>query len=256
MQWLRGGDRLLKGSTLVKRLTLKGDSLLVEDFNKKTHTLSLSSSNIYRIDNEARREVYYIIKDAFNSPKFILPVTEDVLADEKSLSWFSQLKKNNDEYSIRHVLSQGNAKSIDIHKNKNIKSEIDTFARMNILSNKGVELSTMTPLELQQKLGQITDNEVREYLNQTQGSFPQPSAIESNLQSVENLLVSFGINQEEAVKMTKYLRENYRITSVKDLANLSSQELTDAHSETIRNSEVDFKSFRRSLDTFFGSLRL
>ena len=61
MQWLRGGDRLLKGSTLVKKLTLNGDLLLVEDFNKKTHNLRLSSSNIYRIDNDIRREIYYII---------------------------------------------------------------------------------------------------------------------------------------------------------------------------------------------------
>jgi hypothetical protein len=255
MQWLRGGDRLLKGSVLVKKLSLNGETILVEDFNKKTHSLSLSSSNIYRIDNDVRREIYYIIKDAFNSPKFILPVTEDALADEKSLSWFSHIKKNNDEYSIKQVLSKGNAKSIDIHKTKNVKSDIDTLARMNILSNKEAQLSTLTPLELQQKLGLVRDSEVREYLNQVQGSFLQDSPIESNLQSVENILVSFGINQEEAVKMTKYLRENYRISSVNDLAHLSSQELIDAHSETVRNSEVDFKSFKRSLDSFFGSLK-
>jgi len=255
MQWLRGGDRLLKGSTLVKKLTLNGDFLLVEDFNKKTHNLSLSSSNIYRIDNDIRREIYYIIKDSFNSPKFILPITEDASADEKSLSWFSQIKKNNEEYSIRHVLSQGQSKIIDTNKNKNLKSEIDTFARMNILSSKGAQLSTLTLLELQQKLGQVADIEVREYLNQVDGRFPQHSPIQSNLQSVENLLVSFGINQVEAIKMTKYLRESFRISRVNDLANLSSQEISDAYSETVRNSEIDYKSFKRSLDTFFESLR-
>lgn len=255
MQWLRGGDRLIKGSTLVKKLTLKGDSLVVEDFKKKTHTLSLSTAQIHRIDSEARREVYYIIKDAFNTPKFILPISESALADEKTLNWFAQLKKANEEYSIRHLLSLGDKKSIDINRSKNLNNEIETLARMNILSSQGVELSTLSATELNKKLGSVSDIQVHEYLSSAKEQLPRGNTLESGLVAVENLLTSFGIVQEEAVKMTRYLRDNFKINGVKDLGNLTSEELSDAHSETVRISEVPFTNLQRSFDSFFGSLK-
>jgi hypothetical protein len=252
-QWLRAGDSIIKGSTLVKKMYFKGNTLEIESFNKKIHTLDFSQATIKKVDNDARRESYYLVKDYQHNTLFVLPIVQDSLVNQKYLDWFVSLRNPNSEYSIRHVLMQGNKKVIDLNKGKYIKSEIETLARINLVSQKGVDLSILSTEEIHQAIGSVSDSEVSEYLKNTNTKLSEVNtpSLESNLVSVENLLNSFGVAKEEAVKMTKYLRDNFKINNVKDLSYLKGSELEDAFSECVKSSDVAFKNLKTNVDAFF-----
>jgi len=251
-QWLTRGNRIVKGSQLVTSLRLNGDNLEVVSYpSNSRHVLSLSSTSVVRVENDARTEVYYLLRNSENETKFILPVDTNAVVNQKFLDLFNLLRNPNDNYSIKQILLKGDKKLIDSQRHKSLRSEIDNMARINILTARGQDVTTLNSADLSERLYSIPDSEVADYLNSVrQGLSSNVSSLESQLVAVENLLSSFGVSREEATALTHFLRDNYRITSVNDLATLSREELSQAHFKTVRSSGVSFEDLRTNLEAF------
>lgn len=248
----------IQGSKLVKSLRLNGSILEINSSNfmgSQVHRLSLSSTTIEFIGHEYRKEAYYAIKDAFNKNIFIMPVDENSIIDHKTIGMLGQLKNETDEYSIKGVLTKGNQKLINFTMTASMRREIEQMARIQLLGKKEGDIAKLNPNELTEKLNSISDREVSDYLNglksEMESSIP---SIESSLVSVENLFTSFGLSSEKAASVTQYLRQNYQISGVGDIASLSRNELKRAFNEAASNSKVDLKTFILSIEAFFNNL--
>lgn len=253
-KWLTSNS-YIKDGNIAKKVSLEGNSLKIESlelFAMKTYTLDINSVKIHLFENEARRETYYLIRDVNSKKTFILPLDDKAVADRKLLNWISTAKAE-DNYSILSTIAKGNT-LINLQAHKRLKSEIDNYARLHLLSqlNPGLDLSTLTSNELHEKLNTISDTEVRDYLervnNQVESVKP---AIESALVEVENFLVSLGLSSEEAVNTTKYLRKNLRIEGVSDLRNLSTNELTEAVNKNSKKSGTELDLLVKEIQLFF-----
>jgi hypothetical protein len=252
--WLTSNS-YIKDGNIAKKVSLEGNSLKIESlelFSMKAYTLDLNSVKIHFVENEARRETYYLIRDVNSNKTFILPLDDKAVADRKLLNWLSTAKSE-DNYSISSTISKGNT-LINLQAHRGVKSEIDKYARLHLLSqlNPGLDLSTLTSIELHEKLNSISDIEVKNHLervnNQVESLKP---AIESALVEVENFLVSLGLSSEEAVNTTKYLRKNLRIEGVSDLKNLSTNELTEALDKNSKKSSSELDLLIKEIQLFF-----
>ncbi len=213
-------------------------------------TFNLSSVTLHKIENGIRTEGYYLIKDIYGDSKYILPIVEGANVDQKTLGYLADLRRSNDDYSIGRVLNGD--KLIDTQKGVSLRNEIDTLARMNLLSSQGVELSTLSAEEAQRRINSVSDEDLAKYLEDIKSTkLTKGNTLESNLVAVQNLLTSFGIELKEAEKMTKYLRENYKINEVRDLKHLSQDELEEAFSESVCKSQVTFEDLSTNIVTFF-----
>jgi hypothetical protein len=253
-KWLTSNSYMRDGN-IAKRVSLEGNSLKIESmelFSMKKHTLDLHSVKINLIENEARREAYYLIRDVNSKKTFILPLDDKAVADRKLINWISTAKTE-DNYSIKSTLTKGNT-LINLEAHRGVRSEIDKFARLHLLSelNPGLDLSTLSPNELHEKLNTISDNEVKDYLERVNSQVEsRKPAIETALVEVENFLVSLELSSEEAVNTTKYLRKNLRIEGVSDLKNLSISELTEALQNNSQKTKSELDLLLKEIQLFF-----
>ncbi len=248
--WIRASKQVSNINQVVEKLLLNGDKItIITNRGKTQKTMSLSQITFSKVENNVRTDSYYLIKDVYGNSKYILPIVEEAIADMKILNWLGDIRRANDEYSIERVLSEG--KFIDTERSISIRKEIDTLARLNFLSSQGIELSTLSPEEIKNKIDSLSDLEISKYLEElTSSRLAQVQSIMSNELAVQNLLRSFGLQEVEAQQMTKYLRENYKLAQVRELRHLSVAELEEAFLESV-NSQVNFEEFRNKLANFF-----
>jgi hypothetical protein len=254
-KWLTSSSYITDGH-IAKKVTVENSNTLVIEsleIRKRTYRLNLNSVKIQLVENACRREPFYLIKDLSSNKSFILPLDDKAVADRKLINWLSQEKKD-DKYSIASTLSKGNH-LIDISANGRISNEIDNYARLNLLAelNKGLDLSTLTPNELHEKLNTISDNQVREYLDRIRSEVhsKQPAAIETSLVEIENFLASHGLSNDEAVNTTKYLRKHLRISNVTDLQSLSRNEVFEALEKNTQKSRSELDALLKEIQLFF-----
>jgi hypothetical protein len=248
--WLRASRMVSEVNQVVEKLLLNGDKLTVITNRGRTQkTWNLSQISFKKVEHSARTDSFYLIQDIYGDSKYILPIVDGANVNMKVLNWLGDLRRANDDYSIGRVLTEG--KFIDTRRTISIRKEIDTLARLNYLSSQGIELSTLTPQEIKNRVDSLSDQEISNYLEEINSlKLTHVPSLESNLMAVQNLLRSFGLEQVEAEKMTAYLREHYKISQVGDLKHLSAMELEEAFSESA-NSQENFEDFRNKLSLFF-----
>lgn len=251
-KWLTAGSKI-QGAKLVTSLRLTESSLIVVSGRGST-TLNLSSTKIQLVENDVRRDSYYIIKDSMNHNAFIMPIDGKAIFDHKALNMISTFKSTYDKYDIKNVLALGSHKLIDINKNKTIRNELDIVARINMLSSRQIELTNLTYEGLYDVLYSIPDSEVNQYLENVKNGITSVPEDGLNFAAVENLITSFGINRQEAIAMTVSLKKRYAIGSFSDVAYLNKDELKDSFNESVIESEVKFENFYTSIQVFFESL--
>jgi hypothetical protein len=208
--------------------------------------------------NENSKETYYVIQDIVNKRIFTFPVNENTFIDRKLLDWLAS-KQHVEEYDISSILQKGEAKLIDLagNKFKNISNDLDTLARIQILSTKiqpGIDLSTLTSRELYNKISNIPDGEISEYLNGIKNTLTSSvQSTESMLVEIENFLTHFGVERNSAVTLTKYLSKNLNVHKVHELYNLSLEEITYALKAT--GVGISPEALKMEIDTFFSTLK-
>jgi hypothetical protein len=255
-QWLTAGSKL-KGAKLVKSLKVKGDNIIIKTFNLygfSEKSFSLESIQIQLIENDLRRESYYVVRDLNSTSMYVMLIDEKSVIDVKSINNLSNLKKFNHEFNIRNVLMNRNPKIIDFSKTKIIRNEIDTLARMNLLI-KYNDISKLSIDEVHKKLNSIPDKEINEFLENTSKSIGSSlPSIESSLVGLENLLLSLGIIREEAVSMTQLLRKSFSINGISDLSRITQDDLRTAFEACISKSQITFDDLTTKIQIFFQSL--
>ena len=107
-------------------LYLKGDQIEISTFlSFKKKTFDRRNISIKRIDNAARTEVFYLIKDNVSKSKFIMPLDERSSANQKLLDWFNNL--GDDPYSITKVLLKGEDKVIDLEGSSILRKKLTSW---------------------------------------------------------------------------------------------------------------------------------
>lgn len=258
-KWLTSSS-FIKDGNIARKVSIEdNDTLVIESmqrFSMKKNKLNLNSVQIHYVENELRRETYYLIRDLNSKKTFILPLDDKAVADRKFINWLTTAKKD-DSYSITSTLSKG-INLIDLSANKGMQNEIDSFARLNLVAelHPTLDLSTLTPKELHEKINLIPDSQVREYLERVkyQVESKQPLTIETSLVEVEKFLSSIGFITEEAVNITKHLRRNFKISSVSDLKNLSTNELSASLQSNSSRSNIELDSMLKEIQLFFRKI--
>jgi hypothetical protein len=252
-----------KGASVVQRLLFNGESQLqITSFTiygtLQTTNLNVSQTNIQLVETSCKGENYYLIRDQKDKVLFILPLSEGTLIDRRLVEWINRSKtKVHEDYDITNILLNSPSKLIDTNKSSNVKNNIENLARIHLLSrlNTSQDISTLTDQELIQRINTISDRDVNEFLVEIKGNVSEKTNIETQLVQVENLLVSAGLNREDATKFTKFVRNNYRISKLSELKHLSDSELNEAFHETVTSSNVDYEDMRKYLDAYLNSLK-
>jgi hypothetical protein len=258
-KWLTSSS-FIKDGNIARKVSLEDqDTLVIESmqmFSMKQYKLNLNSVQIRYVENELRRETYYLIRDLNSKKTFILPLDDKAVADRKFINWLSTAKRD-DAYSITSTLSKG-VNLIDLSANKEMQNEIDNFARLNLVTelHPSLDLSTLTPKELHEIINLIPDSQVKEYLERVKNQVEstQPLTIETSLVEVENFLISIGFIREEAINITKHLRKNLKISAVSDLKNLSRNELSESLQSNSSKSNVELDLMLKEIQLFFRKI--
>ena len=258
-KWLTSSS-FIKDGNIARKVSLEDqDTLVIESmqmFSMKKYKLNLNSVQIRYVENELRRETYYLIRDLNSKKTFILPLDDKAVADRKFFNWLSTAKKD-DAYSITSTLSKG-VNLIDLSANKGMQNEIDNLARLNLVAelHPSLDLSTLTPKELHEKINLIPDSQVKEYLERVKNQVEskQPLTIETSLVEVENFLISIGFFREEAINITKHLRKNLKISAISDLKNLSRNELSESLQNNSSKSNPELDLLLKEIQLFFRKI--
>jgi hypothetical protein len=259
-KWLRSSE-FIQSSGVVSKATLRNGNRLevesIELFKRNTYSFDVSKLKSKLVEGDGRKDSYYLIQDPNTNKTFVLPIVDEAVIDRKFLNWIGKIKSD-DSFSILNTLTKYDSAYIDVTQSyvKDNTNEIENIARINILAeqNLGFDISTLTPQELNQKLNNILDSQVKEYIRKTKESVSSKPAIEFSLVEVENFLVSLKLSSEEATNITKYFRKQFKIDSLKDLKILARSELTEAIKLNTNKSQSEIETVVTEINAFFKSL--
>lgn len=261
-QWLTSGSKIT-GACIAKSVKIIDNSTIEIEtmslFKKCVKRVDLRRSHIQLVETDARRESYYVIKSYDNQSLYVLPISEKAIVDHKLLNWINKTRNTpNEEYDIRPLLTSEKQKLIEINKNNNMLNEIETLARIKIYTekNQGSDLSNASSFEISKLLGQISDKEVQDYVSNLRGDNTGKllQSIESSLVEIENFFVSLNLNREDAVNLTKLLKNKFKVSNVQEIRNLNNQELATLFDSLANKNATSLNDFKRNIRSFFDSI--
>ncbi len=203
----------------------------------KTESWNIKSLEIQLVEH-SRKESFYSIRNIDNNNVYILPLDEYSVADHKALNLLiNNNKLSGGKYDISKLVL--GRKHIE---DKDVSSEIDTLARINLLN---VPTGNLSPTELKYHLNSIPDNVVSDYLDQVRNKL----AAEENDSYAELLrfLNTLGANSE----LAPHIKTNYHIHTVDGLKNLTKDQLAKAFNSV--NKTGNFDDFYAKFNSFFST---
>jgi hypothetical protein len=125
---------------------------------------------------------------------------------------------------------------------KDLSSELDTLARINLLN---VPTGNLTPSELKFHLNSIPDSAVSEYLDQLRNQFAGEQT--NSFAELSRFLSTLGANSE----LASYIKTNFNINTVDGLKNITKDQLANAFNSV--DSAGNFDNFYSKFNSFFST---
>lgn len=199
-----------------------------------------SELNLEYVPNSERTAPHYFVKN--DTHKYVLPIAESVtMSDEKLLREIFNTQNKDD--LVESILVQRRT-LIDIYNDHvaNPNFTLDLILRSHLLNNKDKSEKSVSNEDLHHEMLSIPDKEVSEFKEKSLNILKNSSS-ENELSVIEEILSNNGI--EKAGDCTKFLAENFDVTSVYHLKHISDYEMTKIASYLQISLDDVKKSFKK-----------